>query len=164
MKINAPSLSSILSPSLRQPDSNSTRSELAGSRTSFSAVFHRDSSSRPSSSCLRSSSLLRRSRSIARYFAEAINQAPGLSGTPVFGHCSSAATSASCARSSARPTSRTMRARPAMILADSILQTALIARCVAETDTSTNLRLFPRSCRYRRRRLLRRLKSSPRIS
>src|SRR5688572_10396005 len=61
-----------------------------------------------------------------------MSQAPGLSGTPVSGHRSSAATSASWARSSARPTSRTIRASPAMSLADSILQTASIARWVSE--------------------------------
>ena len=46
-----------------------------------------------------------------------MSQAPGFLGTPDSGHCSSAATSASCARSSARPTSRTIRARPAMTAA-----------------------------------------------
>ena len=71
---------------------------------------------------------LRRNWSIARCLAAAISQAPGLSGTPVSGHCSSAATSASCASSSARPTSRTIRARLAISLADSIRQTASIAR------------------------------------
>src|SRR5687768_4566357 len=60
-----------------------------------------------------------------------MSQAPGLSGTPDRGQVSSAATSASCASSSARPTSRTIRARPAMSLADSILQTASMARCAA---------------------------------
>src|SRR6267378_6611091 len=64
---------------------------------------------------------------MARCLAVAMSQAPGLSGTPDAGHCSSAATSASCARSSARPTSPTMRARPAMSLADSIRQTASMA-------------------------------------
>src|SRR5216117_1432075 len=61
-----------------------------------------------------------------------MSQAPGLSGTPVPGQVSSAATRASCASSSARPTSRTMRARPAMTLTDSIFQTASIALCVAD--------------------------------
>src|SRR5438552_16923840 len=56
-----------------------------------------------------------------------MSQAPGLSGTPDSGHCSSAATSASCARSSATPMSPTTRARPAMSLADSIRQTASMA-------------------------------------
>src|SRR5204863_6148553 len=56
-----------------------------------------------------------------------MSQAPGLSGTPESGHCSSAATSASCARSSATPMSPTRRANPAMSLADSIRQTASIA-------------------------------------
>ena len=77
-------------------------------------------------------------RSIARCFAVAMSQAPGLSGTPDSGHCSSAATSASCASSSARPTSRTIRARPAMSLADSIRQTASIARCVSEAVTTAD--------------------------
>src|SRR5947209_472040 len=53
-----------------------------------------------------------------------MSQAPGLSGTPDSGHCSSAATRASCARSSASPTSRTMRVRAAMSLGDSILHNA----------------------------------------
>ena len=78
------------------------------------------------------------SRSIARCFAVAMSQAPGLSGTPDSGHCSSAATSASCASSSARPTSRTIRARPAMSLADSIRQTASIARWVSVAVTATD--------------------------
>src|SRR5713101_9081012 len=67
-----------------------------------------------------------------------MSQAPGLSGTPESGQRSSAATRASCASSSARPTSRTIRARPAMILADSIRQTASIARCVSVAVTATN--------------------------
>src|SRR5208282_3848037 len=52
-------------------------------------------------------------------------------GHPVDGHCTSAATRASCARSSARPTSRTVRASPAMSRADSIRQTASTVRCAA---------------------------------
>jgi hypothetical protein len=79
-----------------------------------------------------------RSRSIARFFAVAMSQAPGFSGTPDSGHRSSAVTSASCARSSATPTSRTIRARPAMSRADSTLQTASIARCVSVADTATD--------------------------
>src|SRR5258708_10938974 len=87
-----------------------------------------------------------------------MSQAPGLSGTPASGHCSSAATRASCASSSARPTSRTMRARPAMTLADSILQTAWIARCVSEAVTATDHSIFigrrkAESCRRRSARL-----------
>ncbi len=68
---------------------------------------------------------------MARCFAVAMSQAPGLSGTPDSGQRSSAATSASCANSSASPTSRTTRARPAMSLADSMRQTASTARCVS---------------------------------
>src|SRR5437667_8509536 len=56
-----------------------------------------------------------------------MSHAPGLSGTPASGHCSRAATSASCARSSATPMSPTIRANPAMSLADSIRQTASMA-------------------------------------
>src|SRR5437660_12763024 len=76
-----------------------------------------------------------------RRLAVAINHAPGLSGIPDSGHCSSAATSASCARSSATATSRTMRVSPAINRADSIRQTASMARCVADDVT----RLIPRA-------------------
>src|SRR5688500_537776 len=74
-----------------------------------------------------------------------MSQAPGLSGTPDSGHFSSAATSASCARSSATPTSRTIRVRPAMTLADSILQTASMARCVSVAVTATNTHHLPKA-------------------
>ena len=66
-----------------------------------------------SSSCLRSLHLAAPElvdRAVLRGAPSA--RRPGLSGTPVAGHCSSAATSASCARSSASPTSRTIRASP----------------------------------------------------
>src|SRR5687768_2535995 len=72
---------------------------------------------------------------MARRCATAINQAPGFSGTPDCGHCSIADTRASCARSSARPTSRTMRARPAISRADSIRQTASIVRLTPVAGT-----------------------------
>src|SRR5262245_25189054 len=88
--------------------------------------------------CLRSISLWRRRRSMARCLAAAISQAPGLSGMPEFGHCSSAATSASCASSSARPTSRTMRARPAMSLACSIRKTASTVRWMSVAIMATD--------------------------
>src|SRR6266567_4665402 len=120
----------------RRRRSSPMSSSIALSK-SATAIFCCASSSRPSSSCLRSSSFFLRNKSIARCFAVAISQAPGLSGTPDSGHCSSAATRASCASSSARPTSRTIRARPAMILADSILQIASIARCVSVAVTAT---------------------------
>src|SRR5688500_5417496 len=64
-----------------------------------------------------------------------ISQAPGLSGTPVSGHCASAATNASCARSSASPTSRTIRTSPAISLVDSRRQTASTASRVVELVT-----------------------------
>ena len=46
----------------------------------------------------RSCTSARRSRSTARCLAVAMSQAPGLSGTPDSGHCSRAATSASCGK------------------------------------------------------------------
>src|SRR5207244_3039696 len=54
----------------------------------------------------------------------------GLSGTPDRGHCSRAATRASWPASSARPTSRRIRAAPATMRADSIRQTASMVRRV----------------------------------
>ena len=65
-----------------------------------------------------------RSTSSARRFADVVSQAAGLSGTPSAGQCSSAATSASCAHSSARPRSRVSRATLATTRADSICQIA----------------------------------------
>src|ERR1700682_6557104 len=92
---------------------------------------------------------------MARCLAVAISHAPGLSGTPDSGHCSRAATKASCARSSAMPTSPTMRARPAMSRGDSILQTASIARCVSVAVTATDHIMFnPSSASRRTPRLL----------
>src|SRR5689334_7189281 len=73
----------------------------------------------------------RRTWSMARCLAAAISHAPGLRGIPSLGHCSRAATSASAARSSANPTSRTMRARPAISRADSMRQTASMARWIS---------------------------------
>src|SRR5438128_2248799 len=61
-----------------------------------------------------------------------MSHAPGLAGTPDTGHCSRAATRASWASSSARPTSRTICARPAISRADSMRQTASIMRWVSD--------------------------------
>src|SRR5262245_3857407 len=58
---------------------------------------------------------------------------------PDLGHCSSAATSASCASSSAVPTSRTIRIRPPISFACSILKTASMARCVSVAVTGYRL-------------------------
>src|SRR5882757_4576029 len=84
---------------------------------------------------------------MARCFAVVINHAPGLSGTPDSGHFSSATTRASWASSSATPTSRTMRASPAISLADSILHTASITLWVSVADTVATFHpnLFPNS-------------------
>src|SRR5262249_61856618 len=57
-----------------------------------------------------------------------MSHAPGRSGTPPAGQSSSAATSASCARSSATPTSWVRRASPATRRGNSIRHTASIAR------------------------------------
>ena len=56
------------------------------------ALLLRPRARSPSSSCLRSSACCGGSRSMARCLAVAMSQAPGLSGTPDSGHCSSAAT------------------------------------------------------------------------
>src|SRR5690242_19323274 len=116
--------------------SSSNGSSAAAARSGCSTPPPRRSSSCPSSRVLRSWTSARRRRSTARCFAVAMSQAPGLSGTPDSGHCSSAATSASCARSSARPTSRTIRARPAISRADSIRQTASIVRLTSGDATA----------------------------
>src|SRR5688572_24913753 len=95
-----------------------------------------------------------------------MSHAPGLSGTPDSGHRSSAATSASCARSSARPMSRTIRVSPAMSLADSILQTASIARCVSGAVMATDQIIFHLSVQDRgapRLLLLRELLPEPSV-
>ena len=63
---------------------------------------------------------------MARCFAVAVSHAPGFGGTPVEGQRSSATTNASWATSSARPTSRTIRATVAITRADSIRQIASI--------------------------------------
>src|SRR6266852_3919532 len=113
---------------MRPRRSSPTSSSIAGSRSKPSWAR---SKSRPISSCFRSSILRRRMRSIARCFAVPMSQAPGRSGTPSPGHCSSAATRASCASSSAVPMSPTTRASPAMSRADSMRQIASIARCAS---------------------------------
>ena len=114
-----------------RPSRSSPTSSSTATSNSERSIAIRMPTSRASSSCLRSRVVWRRARSIARFLAVAISQAPGLSGTPDSGQRSSAATSASWARSSARPTSRTIRANPATRRADSIRQTASIAWLVA---------------------------------
>src|SRR6478609_463055 len=61
---------------------------------------------------------------------------------PSRGQCSSAATSVSCASSSATPTSRTMRATVPMIFADSMRHTAAIARSAAVKPIRSALRVL----------------------
>src|SRR4051794_31934201 len=71
-----------------------------------------------------------------------MSHAPGLLGTCVSGHCSSAATRASWARSSASSKSRTIRVSPAITLGDSIRQTASIVRCISVTVTATDHTIY----------------------
>src|SRR5690606_2789894 len=71
--------------------------------------------------------------------ATAVSHAAGLRGTPSAGHCFSASMSDSCARSSARPKSPTMRVSVATILADSIRQTAAMVRSTLIVERTTPL-------------------------
>ena len=61
-------------------------------------------------------------------FGDAISHAPGFSGTPVAGQTSIAASSASCVKSSASGTSRSIRDRLVISRGCSIRQTARIVR------------------------------------
>ena len=119
---------------IRLRRSSPTSSSIAASMSSI-PVSRSSSRSRPISACLRASIRLRRNPSMARRLAAAISQAPGLFGTPVCGHSDRAITRASCASSSARPTSRTIRARPAISLARSIRNTVSITRWVSVAAT-----------------------------
>ena len=110
--------------------SSPTGSSSAAS-SSASASSCSVSRSRPSSACFASASFALRIRSMARFFAAVMSQAPGLSGMPAFGHCSSALSRASWASSSAWLISRVKRVRPAMSFACSIRHTASIARCAS---------------------------------
>src|SRR5262245_18064227 len=75
---------------------------------------------------------------MARCLAACISQAPGLRGMPSVGHCWRAATSASCASSSARLMTRTMRTSAPISFADSIRQTASMAAWVSAACTATD--------------------------
>src|ERR1700744_5949279 len=86
------------------------------------------SMSRATMSCLSASIRPRRRWSIARRLAVAINHAPGFSGTPVAGQCSSAATRASWVKSSASGTSRSIRDRLGTSRGCSLRQTARMVR------------------------------------
>jgi len=110
-----------------RPSSSSPRSSSI-SASIISMLMQRSSSrSRAISACLRSCIAARRNPSIARRLPAAINHAPGRSGTPDFGQSVRAASKASCASSSARPTSRVIRASPAISRARSMRKTASIA-------------------------------------
>src|ERR1700716_1961589 len=113
--------------------------KMRRSRSSLTALGSLASSSsnaaRVGSFCSRVRS--RRMRSTPRRLPTAISHAAGLRGTPVSGHCSSAATSASWAMSSATPTSPTDRASPAMSRAASIRHTASISRRTVSAGVKT---------------------------
>src|SRR5258708_5894463 len=81
--------------------------------------------------CLRLRIRPRRKWSNARREALTISQAPGFSGTPVTGHRSRAASSASCVKSSASGTSRSILAKLVISRGCSIRQTARIAQWVS---------------------------------
>ena len=156
--------------SMSRSRSSPTFSSMAVS-TSGPVAARPEVVSSPSSSCLRSRICRRRSSSIARFFAVAMSHAPGFSGMPIMGHRSIAVTSASCARSSASPTSRTTRARPPISRADSIRQTASMALRVALTTCSAarprravalRARATPAKAPCRSRRVRRRGEGSPR--
>src|SRR5262245_35754084 len=172
---NARAISSVVSP----PRSRRVRAARASvGRTGWQAVNMRRSRSSPMSSsrtvsrsgsasccwaarrwpisaCLRSINLDRRTRSIARCFAVAMSHAPGLSGTPDSGHCSRAATRASWASSSAAPTSRTIRASPAINRADSMRQTASMVRRMSVAVMPTDQTIFAVAVQGRLNLLLR---------
>lgn len=71
--------------------------------------------------------------SIALRRATVVSHPPGFAGTPEEGHCARASTTASCARSSARPTSPVTRARVATTRAPSIRHTASTVRAMSDT-------------------------------
>ncbi len=111
--------------------SRSTSSPMWSSSASSTAsppARSAGSSSRPRVRTERSCTVRRRCESTARFLAVVISQPAGFGGTPVRGHCSSAATRASCAYSSASPTSRVTLARPAMSRPDSMRQMASTSR------------------------------------
>src|SRR6266436_1923608 len=113
-------------------------SRSISSPISSSSVESRSGMTRCSSSmseaiiaCLRLRIRPRRKWSNARRGALTISQAPGFSGTPVTGHRSRAASSASCVKSSASGTSRSILAKLVISRGCSIRQTARIARWVS---------------------------------
>src|SRR5439155_1277230 len=82
-----------------------------------------------------------------------MSQAPGRSGTPWAGHCSSAATRASCASSSAVPMSPTTRVSPAASLEhhprfDQLFIELLILRHGVRRWGSCRLALVAFLCQY----------------
>ena len=133
--------------------SRSSPSSSSASRTASNSLGELPpaSTSRPSRLSFSRSRSFRRIRSTARCLAVTMSQAPGLGGMPSAGHCSSAETRASWASSSARPTSRTSRVRPAMIRADSIRHTASIVRRAARVPgVATPRDRTPDECHPRR--------------
>src|SRR4051794_15328401 len=154
---SARAISAVDSPP-RQRRVSATR--LAGESTGWQAVktsrnrssptwSSRTSSASPSAACSRTSRsrakadifaswvTRRRAASTARFLAVVISQPAGFGGTPVRGQVSSAATRASCACSSAHPTSPVSLARPAIRRADSIRHTASPVRGVVSCPVLT---------------------------
>ena len=123
----------------RRRRSSPTSSSSGRRRAPGRAASCRASSSRPSSSCLRS---MQRARGAGGRWRDASRwpsaRRPGCPGCPTPATARGPPTRASCASSSARPTSRTMRARPAMSLADSMRQTASMVRWMSVAVTATD--------------------------
>ena len=129
------------------PISRAARSSSRWSTKSGTIIASRASSSWPSCSSLSPLSFTWRNRSSARCLAVVISHAAGLSGRPWRGQVSSAATSASCASSSANGTSRVSRDRAPMILADSCRQVVVIARWMSWVMRAIVRRAFRRAGR-----------------
>ena len=120
---------------MRRRRSSPMSSSIAFS-TCATASSRSSSRSRPSSSCFRSRRFpggARRSRGSS---PSPSTRRPGCRGRRLR-PLSSAEISASCASSSARPTSRTMRASPAIRRGDSMRKTASIARLVSDAGAVT---------------------------
>ncbi len=118
---------------------NSSRSRSSPMSSSTSRSWSRTtlpwwSGSCAIASCLPACRRRWRSRSIARRWAVVISHAAGLSGTPCRGQCSSAATSASWASSSALSRSPSIRARRAIRRGDSMRHTVSSLRCISRVS------------------------------
>src|SRR5689334_10375966 len=122
---------------IRRSNSSPISSSSAESKSGMiSCSCARSCASMP---CLCESTRLWRSWSSARRLAVAISHAPGFSGTPVTGQCSSAAINASWVRSSASGTSRSIRDRLVISRGCSIRHTARIVAWMSAAVIAADL-------------------------